>query len=127
VANWLTEIYFINRYGFLEEFAWRKGKPLAEEWGKVLVAVKNIIGKLKVKPACLLYLIGIKKLDNLDYEQFGLIRWKAQRVPEANFENLFKFYQQEHIRASEVQASVNVSYTPKVKTSKTLAELLAEL
>ena len=132
--NLITEAIMINRHGYLPPGAWRKDQPLKEEWGKVVVKVKRIVKSLKVDGRRLAWYVKRYSATDLDYEEFGLLRWKINQY--------FKWYKlewfAEYYAQLQGQAASMVStyvedtsgykmkdITPKKR--RTLTDILEEL
>jgi len=78
-ANLITEAIMINRHGYLPPGVWRKGQPLKNEWGQVVVKVKRIIKTCKIDDRRLAWYVKRFHATDLDYEEFGLLRWKINQ------------------------------------------------
>jgi len=136
LINFITEAILINRYDVLPEASWRKGRPLAQEWGKLVTKVKRIIKTLDVQPEQLAWYVQFFKITDLDYKDFGLLRWKVQRYFKwCQIDKFVDYYIQLHtIRISQLESNDYAEATQgyKTKTSsknrqKTLSDILKEL
>lgn len=136
LMNFLVEAILINRYGTLPAAAWRKGRPLAQEWGKLLVKVKRITKTLDVQHEQLAWYIQFFKITDLDYKDFGLLRWKIKRYFKwCNVDKFVSYYTNLHaVRIQQLEINDYAEETKGYKTKpqsanrqKTLSEILREL
>jgi len=135
-SNLLVEFLMINKYGVLNPFPWRKNQPLAKEWGEACKVVRRLLKTLKIQPERLAWYIHSQNITELDYAEFGLVRWKVNRVfPKANPSAIAAKYvtaiQREKDKL-EADARIDsiVSYVPKKQSSKkrkTLTDIIGEL
>lgn len=135
--NLITEAIMINRYGYLSEGSWRKGQPLSEQWPNLLLKVKRIIKTLKIDVRRLAWYVHHYKVEDLDYEEFGLLRWKINTYFKwYNLDWFADFYKTLHDqikdslqqRSSYVEDTVGyVTKLPSTSSRKTLTDILEEL
>lgn len=134
-ANILTELILLNRYHFLTEFCWRKGNPQHVEWTHLVGAVKNIIKRLKIHPDKLAWYVNKTKIQDINYDEFGLLHYKISKVfPSAPLVEIVDLYRKINEVKKQKYASsrpVNISQEYHMKeesnTVKSLTELLREL
>lgn len=77
LPNFIVEAMFMNKYGALPEGSWRKGSQFFKEWSKLLVKVKRVT-TLDVSLEQLAWFVQFYKVTDLNYQEFGLLRWKIQ-------------------------------------------------
>lgn len=133
LANFLVEAILMNRYGALPEGAWRKGCPLATEWGPLLTKVKSV-SKLGVSLEQLAWFVQFYKVTDLDYKEFGLLRWKVQNYFKwCNVDKFTAYYIALHStlkRESSSYVEATTGYRMKEdgpSRRKTLSDILQEL
>lgn len=136
-SNLLVEFLMLNKYGVLDEFSWRKGKPLATEWGGVCKVVRRLLKTLKIAPERLGWYIRRHNVTELDYSEFGLVKWKIEKYfPFGNLSKTADAYRSDLAKARidlEADKSLGgVSYRtreagPSRTKRKTLLEVLEEL
>jgi hypothetical protein len=131
--NFIVEAILINRYGALCEGGWRKGGPFVKEWGQLLIKVKRV-GKLGVDARQLAWFVQFYKVTDLDYKEFGLLRWKVQNYFKwCNVDKFVAYYIQLHITLvgqSSSYVEETTGYKMKEASSnrkKTLSDILKEL
>jgi hypothetical protein len=78
LANFIVEAILINRYGALPQGSWRKDGIFAKQWGQLLMKVKRV-GKMGVVGQQMAWFVQFYKITDLDYKEFGLLRWKIQK------------------------------------------------
>lgn len=133
LPNLLVEAILMNRHGALPEGGWRKGGPFAKEWGQLLTKVKSV-RKLGVSLEQLAWFVKFYKVTDLDYKEFGLLRWKIQRYFKwVNVDNFAAHYVALHAtlaRGSSSYVEETTGYAMKQGDSnrrKTLNDILQEL
>jgi hypothetical protein len=133
LPNFLVEAILINRYGALPEGSWRKGGPFVKEWGKLLTKVKSV-RKLDVSPEQLAWFIQFYKITDLDYKEFGLLRWKIRQYFKwCNIDKFTSYYVALHSTLKKDSSSYieqTTGYTTKENSGthkKTLTDILKEL
>jgi len=89
IYNLIVEAIMINRYGMIPSGSWRKGAALHEEWSGMVKIVKRLLGTMKIDPKKLAWYIKKFSVGSLDYEEFGLVRYKINRS--FGWENLEEF------------------------------------
>lgn len=131
--NFIVEAILLNRYGSLVEGGWRKGGPFTQEWGKLLTKVKRV-GKLGVDAEQLAWFVQFYKITDLDYKEFGLLRWKIKTYFKwCNIDKFVAYYtnlQKISIGESSSYIENTEGYKMKEASSnrrKTLSEILEEL
>jgi len=134
VFNLIVEAILINRHGSLPEGSWRKNQPHNKEWGRLLTCVRRITKSLGVDAEQLAWFIKFYKITNLEYKDFGLLRWKVKKY--FKWCNLGKFSDY-YVHVQEQAKSKESSYVnntegyktkaPNAKKAKTLSEILKEL
>ncbi len=134
LSNFLVEALLINRYGVLPEAGWRKGKPLAKEWSRLLTCIRRIKNTLGVELEQLAWYVQFYKVTDLDYKDFGLLRWKVKRYFKwCNLDRFTNYYTKLHehsVGESNDYAEKATGYkTKEVQPSKTrtLSDILQEL
>lgn len=132
--NLMVEAMMINRYGLIPSGAWRKGSALHEEWSNMVKIVKRLIGTMKIDPKRLAWYIKRFKVSHLDYEEFGLVRYKINRA--FGWENLEDFCQHYasiyNSKIGESSSYVESTTTYKTKEAaptkkKSLQDILQEI
>lgn len=78
--NLLTEIYFLNKKGILEEFPWRKGHSCFGEWPLTLALIKKLVLKHGIDAEHLAWYFSNFRISNIDSKHFGLFAWKVKRI-----------------------------------------------
>jgi hypothetical protein len=133
LANFIVEAILINRCGALPEGSWRKGRPFAQEWGKLLTKVKSV-GKLGVGIEQLAWFVQFYKVTDLDYKEFGLLRWKVKKFFKwCNVDKFTAYYAALHttlVGQSSSYVEETRGYKTKAsggKRTKTLSDILGEL
>ena len=132
-SNFIVEAILINRHGALVEGGWRKGGPFAKEWGKLLTKVKRV-STLGVDAQQLAWLVQFYKITDLDYKEFGLLRWKIKKYFKwCNVDKFVAHYTSlQAINTKEVSNYVEATTGYKTKEAssnrkKTLSDILEEL
>ncbi len=131
--NFVVEAILINRHGALPEGGWRKGGPFAKEWGQLLTKVRRV-GKLGVDAQQLAWFVQFYKVTDLDYKEFGLLRWKVQNYFKwCNVDKFVAHYTSLHatlIGETSSYVENTTGYKTKEASSnprKTLSDILKEL
>ena len=131
--NFVVEAILINRHGALTEGGWRKGGPFAKEWGQLLTKVKRV-KKLGVNTQQLAWLVQFYKIIDLDYKEFGLLRWKIKQYFKwCNVDKFVAYYTALHTtlvgqRSSYVEDTTGYKVkAASSKRKKTLSDILREL
>lgn len=135
LSNFIVEALLINRYGALPNAGWRKGQVLATEWSRLLTCVRRIKNTLGVKLEQLAWYIHFYKIADINYADFGLLRWKVQRYFKwCNVDRFVAFYTTLHgqlVGEKNSYAENTVGYKTKEagtsRKTKTLSEILQEL
>jgi hypothetical protein len=133
VYNLLVEAIMINRYGLIPSGAWRKGSTLQLEWSETVKIVKRLSTSMKIEPMKLAWYIRKYKVTSINYNEFGLVRYRVGRA--FGYANLNEFQQHYAIvyksQIGEVSAYVENATTYTVKEPapqrKTLQEILQEI
>lgn len=133
-ANLITEGIMINKYGVLPPYSWRKGQALAGEWGQIVVKVKRIIKSLNIDARRLAWYVKRYRPTDLDYEEFGLLKWKVNTYFKWYNLDWFTQYYTELQKQAEATSSDYVERTRGYKMKedapskrKTLTDILEEL
>ena len=123
----------INRYGLIPSGAWRKGSSLHLEWSESVKIIKRLCKSMQIEPMRLAWYIRKYKITNLNYNEFGLVRYRVNKS--FGFANLGEF--QQHYatiyksQIGESSAYVENATNYKVKEPapqrKTLQEILQEI
>jgi hypothetical protein len=135
-SNLLVEFLMLNKYGVLDSFSWRKGQPLAKEWGQTCQIVRRLLKTLKIAPERLGWYIRHHKITELVYAEFGLVKWKINKY--FPFGNLAKTAEAYRVELQQARQNViadraleGVVYRTKdssnCKRKKTLLDVLEEL
>ena len=134
LGNFIVEAILMNRYGALPEAAWRKGQPFAEEWGRLLTCVRRINKSLGVSLEQLAWFIQFYKVADLNYKDFGLMRWKIKKYFKwCNVQKFVTYYTRLHeqlvVKSSSYVEESTGYKTKEASTTKpkTLSEILQEL
>ncbi len=133
IQNFIVEAILINRYGALPQRGWRKDGPFAKEWGQLLTKVKRV-SKLGVDAKQLAWFVRFYKITDLDYKEFGLLRWKIKKYFKwCNVDQFVNYYITLHATLVG-KTSCYVENTTGYKTKevgsnrkKTLSDILREL
>ncbi len=133
LSNFVVEAILINRHGALPEKGWRKGGPFAKEWGQLLTKVRRV-GKLGVDTQQLAWFVQFYKITDLDYKEFGLLRWKVQNYFKwCNVDKFVAYYTALHttlVGKKSTYVENTTGYKMKEASShqrKTLSDILKEL
>jgi len=134
LTNFIVEAILINRCGALPEAAWRKGGSFAKEWGKLLKVVRRLIKTLEIAPEQLAWYVQFYKATNLNYDEFGLLRWKVQHYFKwCNVDKFTGYYTELH-KSLDAQKSNYIEQTigykvkePTTSQRKKLSDILKEL
>lgn len=135
LSNFIVEALLINRHGMLPNAGWRKGQALASEWSRLLTCVRRIKNTLGVKLEQLAWYIQFYKITDINYADFGLLRWKVQRYFKwCNVDRFVLYYTTLHgqlVGETNTYAENTVGYKTKEagtsRKTKTLSEILQEL
>jgi hypothetical protein len=134
LGNFIVEAILINRHGALPDAAWRKGQPFAKEWGRLLTCVRRINNTFGVELEQLAWFVQFYKITNLNYKDFGLLRWKVKQYFKwCNVDRFVTYYTRLHEQLTAKSSSyVEESTGYKTKDAsttkpKTLSEILQEL
>lgn len=133
LPNFIVEAILINRHGPLPERGWKKGGPFAKEWGQLLTKVRRV-SKLGVSAEQLAWFVQFYKVTDLNYKEFGLLRWKVKNYFRwCNVDRFVAYYTALHTTLVGQKSSyVEETTGYKTKTGsgnrqKTLNEILQEL
>ena len=131
--NFIVEAMLINRHGALPEGGWRKGGPFAKSWGALLTKVRRV-SKLGINAEQLAWFVQFYKVTDLDYKEFGLLRWKIQNYFKwVNIDKFVAYYTNLHntlVGESSSYVENTAGYKTKEASSsrrKTLTDILQEL
>lgn len=133
VYNLLVEAILINRYGLIPSGAWRKGSTLHIEWSEMVKIIKRLCKTMDIEPMRLAWYIQKYKITTLNYNEFGLVRWKVKRTfGWTSLEDFHQHYDTTYkSQIGEVSAYVESATTYKVKEptpqKKTLQQILEEI
>jgi len=133
LPNFVVEAILMNRHGALPEGGWRKDGPFAKEWGQLLTKVRRV-GKLGVEIEQLAWFVQFYKVTDLDYKEFGLLRWKVKNYFKwCNVDKFVAYYTALHSTlVGERSNYVEETSGYKMKTGsnnrkKSLSDILQEL
>ena len=133
LPNFIVEAMLINRHGALPERGWRKGGPFAKDWGRLLTKVRRV-KTLGVSIEQLAWFVQFYKVTDLDYKEFGLLRWKIKSYFKwVNIDQFVAHYQALHTTlVGEKSHYVEETAGYKMKSGssnrrKTLSDILQEL
>ncbi len=133
LSNFIVEAILINRHGALPEGGWRKEGPLVKVWGQLLTKVKRV-SKLGIDTEQLAWFVQFYKIIDLDYKEFGLLRWKIKQYFKwCNIDKFVLYYTHLHAMLADKNSSYvenTTGYKTKEASSnrkKTLSEILKEL
>lgn len=133
LPNFVVEAILINRHGALIEGGWRKGGPFAKEWGQLLTKVRRV-SKLGVDTQQLAWFVQFYKITDLDYKEFGLLRWKIKTYFKwCNIDKFVAYYTNLQTTLMGEDSSYiegTTGYKTKEASSnrqKTLSDILKEL
>jgi len=131
--NFVVEAILINRHGALPEGGWRKGGPFAKEWGQLLTKIKRV-SKMGIDAKQMAWFVQFYKITDLDYKEFGLLRWKIQQYFKwCNVDKFVAYYTTLHSTLVGKKSSYvenTTGYKTKEVSSnrrKTLSDILKEL
>jgi len=111
VFNILTEIYFINIYGQLKPFSWRKGNSLSKKWPKILSVFKKIIIDFDISEEKIAWYLFTYKPKLLQAKDFGMLVWRVRRsFKDMSVDCLVDIYKEKYKDLNFV-VSFNESYT----------------
>lgn len=135
LSNFIVEAMLINRHGALPSAGWRKGRALEKEWGRLLICIRRIKNTLGVELEQLAWYIHFFKVSDLNYADFGLLRWKVKRYFKwCNLDRFVDYYTTLHgqlVGTSNNYAEKATGYKMKEagssRKTKTLSEILQEL
>jgi len=133
VYNLLVEAIMINRYGLIPSGAWRKGSTLQLEWSEAVKVIKRLCKSMQIEPMRLAWYIKKYRVTNLNYNEFGLVRYRVNKS--FGFARLDEFQQHYSTiyksQIGESSAYVENATNYKVKEPapqrKTLQEILQEI
>ncbi|MHA2063116.1 MAG: hypothetical protein ACXABY_01925 [Candidatus Thorarchaeota archaeon] len=133
LQNFIVEAILINRHGALPSGGWRKSGPFAKVWGQLLTKVKRV-SKLGLDAQQLAWFVQFYKVTDLDYKEFGLLRWKIKQYFKwCNVDKFVAYYTQLHktlVGKSHSYVEETTGYKVKEASSnrkKTLSDILKEL
>jgi len=133
LPNFIVEAILMNRHGALPEKGWRKGGPFATEWGQLLTKVRRV-EKLGISLEQLAWFVQFYKITDLDYKEFGLLRWKIKNYFKwSNMDKFAAHYQALHttlVRDVSDYVENTTGYKTKEgsgSSKKTLTDILKEL
>lgn len=133
LPNFIVEAMLMNRHGALPAGSWRKDGPFAKEWGQLLTKVRRV-SKLGVSIEQLAWFVRFYKVTDLDYKEFGLLKWKVQNYFKwCNVDQFVAHYNALHstlVRESSSYVEETTGYLTKQGSSnrkKTLSDILQEL
>lgn len=133
LSNFIVEAILINRHGALPEGGWRKEGPLVKVWGQLLTKVRRV-SKLGIDTEQLAWFVQFYKITDLDYKEFGLLRWKIKEYFKwCNVDKFVSYYTHLHTMLADKSSSYvenTTGYKTKEASSnrrKTLSEILKEL
>ena len=133
VYNLLVEAIMINRYGLIPSGAWRKGSTLHLEWSEAVKIIKRLCKSMQIEPMRMAWYIRKFKVTHLNYNEFGLVRYRVNKS--FGYANLNEFQQHYSTiyksQIGESSAYVENATNYKVKEAapqrKTLQEILQEI
>lgn len=133
VFNLLVEAIMVNRYGLVPSGAWRKGSTLQFEWAESVKVIKRLCKSMTIEPMRLAWYIRKYKVTNLNYNEFGLVRYRVNKS--FGFANLNEFQQhystlyKSQIREASayVESATNYKVKEPAPQRKTLQEILQEI
>lgn len=79
-TNFLAEIFFLNKHGPLPQYPWRKGNPLAQEWGKTVSLFRKLVKTHKIAPEQIGWYLHTYQPKVLETKSFGLMVWKIKNL-----------------------------------------------
>jgi len=132
IYNFVVEAILINRHGALVEGGWRKNGPFAKEWGQLLTKVMRV-GKLGISTQQLAWFVQFYKITDLDYKEFGLLRWKIKHYFKwCNIDKFVAYYISLHKtlvgqRSSYVEDTTGYKVKAASSKKRTLSDILREL
>lgn len=133
LANFIVEAIMINRYGALPAGSWRKGGVFAGQWGQLLTKVKRV-GKMGVVGQQMAWFVQFYKITDLDYKEFGLLKWKIQKYFKwCNVDKFVNHYVVLHstlVGESSSYVEATTGYVAKAASTnrrKSLTDILREL
>ncbi len=132
LPNFIVEAILMNRHGALPSKGWRKDQPFAKAWGQLLTKVKRV-SKLGIGHEQLAWFVQFFKVTDLDYKEFGLLRWKIKQYFKwVNIDRFTAHYQALHTTlvgevSNYVEATTGYKTKEGGKRKKTLTDILQEL
>lgn len=79
-TNFLTEIFFLNKYGALPQYPWRKGNFIAKEWGSIVSIFRKLIKVHHVDPEQIGWYLHEYLPKKIDSRSFGLMVWQIKKL-----------------------------------------------
>lgn len=129
----LVEGMLLNKFGSVEEYPWRRGKPYHKWWSEQVKVVKRLIQSLKISANQLCWYIRKYRVEEIKYEDFGLLRWKVKRYFRYGNMNKFALFYRKYQELNASRDSSYVTDTKKFVTKENkkkrngLMDLMAEL
>lgn len=121
--NFLVELYYLNRHGYIPPYSWRKGECLASDWGNTLKLIKAIIKRHKVSPEKLGWYLYYFKATDINPKNFGLHIWRIKRCFKSiDLSRLVDLYTAEF----HTEQTYVTDYA-KPRTSKSLSDILEQI
>ncbi len=133
VYNLLVEAILINRYGLIPSGAWRKGSTLHLEWSEMVKIVKRLCNTMEIEPMRLAWYVQKYGVTHLNYNEFGLVRWKIKRMfgwtSLDDFRQHYDSFYKSQIKESSAYVESATSYKVKEATpqKKSLQQILEEI
>jgi len=116
-TNFLTEIFFLNKYGGLPPYPWRKGKPLAKEWGRIVSLLRKLIKTHKVSPEQIAWYLHTFTPPTMDPKSIGLMVWNLKKIKRLfrrlSLSYLCSLYTEKFKTTDQGYMSVQDDYTPE--------------
>lgn len=127
-TNLLVEFLMLNKYGVLGKYPWRKGQPLATEWGQVCKVVRRLVKTMKISPSRLGWYIYKHNVTAISYEEFGLVKWKINKYfpygDLAKITSSYKTLLKTNMSKIEQDRDLTVYYRTKAATVQRKSSLL---
>lgn len=133
VYNLLVEAVMINRYGLIPSGAWRKGSTLQLEWSESVKIIKRLCQSMNIEPMRLAWYIKKYKVTNLNYNEFGLVRYRINKsfgyAKLDEFQQHYATIYKSQIGESSayVESATNYKAKEPAPQRKTLQQILQEI
>jgi len=127
-TNFLTEIFFLNKYGALPQYPWRKGNPLAKEWGKIVSLLRKLIKVHHIDASQIAWYLHEHLPKQLDSKSFGLMVWKIKKLfRRTDLSYLQRLYAEKFKTTDKSHLNIKDEFAPVPVTEKRKAKDLLSI